>query len=567
MLTFKQLSFLIADGEKSAIYKNLEKKMNITFKQTALAVLLSSMLAACGSDDDGNNNESKIGQITTDTPTLQYLEVKESDEVFTVDLLTGLNNPANTNMTVVSFGDKVLDENGEPILNDLGNPDTSIVPYIRQLGAGTDKHVVFDREQGGLELKLTENQLKVQPFVWTDELAYGEVAHFKLQYFVDNGYDNGDDDFDNDLFERWVEIKVTGVEDPVETVEINAQDNFEAPIGYDIAISATVMPANATFKELTWKSADESIATVTQIEGEGQKAYVSGLTTGTVEISATSKSGEIVDTVIANVVAQPSGPVEVAIKVAGEDKNQINLEMDEYLQLDAVIDPDNLPADKNNLIWTTANDSVVTVDEAGKIYGAQAGASTTVRVTTETSGRNDDLTVNVVPSSNLWFGANLRFETGDYSGWELFTYEDAHLGTVITVSEQAAYSRDYGIEIDTTNSTGNPTLVLKADEMPQAIILADKKYKLSYWLNRTTGGSGWTGNYMDITTNAGGYQQLGGQNWYDMKLGWKKYEFEFDGKNWPQSGTTLNIRFPKGHIFYLDDVRFEDITPATETEE
>lgn len=547
--------------------------MKINFKQTALALLLSGILAACGSDDDDKNGESKIGQITTDTPTLQYLEIKESDEVFTVDLLTGLNNPANTDMVVVSFGDTVLDENGDPILNDLGEPDTSIVPYIRQLGAGTDKHVVFDREQGGLELKLTENQLKIQPFVWTDELAYGDEAHFKLQYFVDNGYDNGDDDFDNDLFERWIEIKVTGVEDPVETVEINAEDNFEAPIGYDIAISATVMPANATFKELTWKSADESIATVTQIEGEGQKAYVSGLTTGTVEISATSKGGEIVDTVIANVVAQPSGPVEVAIKVAGEDKSQINLEMDEYLQLDAVIDPDNLPADKNNLIWTTANDSVVTVDETGKIYGAQAGASTTVRVTTETSGRNDDLTVNVIPSLNLWFGANLRFETGDTSGWVLSGNDKPETAATMTVSNQAAYTRDYGLEIDTTNATERTTLELTAAEMPQAIIKKDMLYKLTLWINRTTPQAGWVGDFTDIIGRVGeDYNILKNdvgntQSWKNYQEGWHKFEYIFPGVNWAQNGTALKIRFPKGHIFYLDDIRFEDITPATEPEE
>lgn len=71
----------------------------------------------------------------------------------------------------------------------------------------------------------------------------------------------------------------------VENIKINSTKK-ELQIGEEIALTAEILPSNASNKNMSWKSKNETIATV---DKEGR---VKAITSGTVEIVATSNNGK-----------------------------------------------------------------------------------------------------------------------------------------------------------------------------------------------------------------------------------------------------------------------------------
>jgi len=71
--------------------------------------------------------------------------------------------------------------------------------------------------------------------------------------------------------------------DYVNSVEFDVT-TAEVAVGADVTITATVLPANATDKTLTWKSSKTSVATV--VDG-----VVTGVSEGSATITATANDG------------------------------------------------------------------------------------------------------------------------------------------------------------------------------------------------------------------------------------------------------------------------------------
>lgn len=76
-------------------------------------------------------------------------------------------------------------------------------------------------------------------------------------------------------------------------IKIN-QDNFSMEVGDTKKLTASITPDNVTNKTITWKSNDESIATINE-EGE-----ITAKKSGVVSIIASTSNGEI-DTIVVNV--------------------------------------------------------------------------------------------------------------------------------------------------------------------------------------------------------------------------------------------------------------------------
>ena len=76
---------------------------------------------------------------------------------------------------------------------------------------------------------------------------------------------------------------------PVEVTGISLnKSNVTVPVGTTAMITATISPSNATNKNITWTSSDDTIATVTSHTTSGSLANVSFKKTGTVTITATA---------------------------------------------------------------------------------------------------------------------------------------------------------------------------------------------------------------------------------------------------------------------------------------
>ena len=154
-------------------------------------------------------------------------------------------------------------------------------------------------------------------------------------------------------------VKVTGVSlnKTKTTIEPGATERLEA----------TVAPADATNKQITWSSSDTSVATVDANSGE-----VTGVAEGSAVITATTADGNFTAVCLVTVTAIPVSSVSL-------NKTELTLTVGADVQLIATVAPEN--ATNKNVTWTSNNESIATVDNTGKVTAVSAGTAN-ITVTT-----------------------------------------------------------------------------------------------------------------------------------------------------------------------------------------
>ena len=143
---------------------------------------------------------------------------------------------------------------------------------------------------------------------------------------------------------------------PVESVTI-IQPATEIIEGETIQLTVTVKPDDATDKTLTWASSDETVATV-------QDGTVTALKSGTATVTAMAGGQK------ANCTVTVTNPV-TAISL---DQTLLSLDAGEWVTLTATVTPDD--ADDKTVSWSSTDASIATVDNNGKVTGADAGTAT-----------------------------------------------------------------------------------------------------------------------------------------------------------------------------------------------
>ncbi len=136
--------------------------------------------------------------------------------------------------------------------------------------------------------------------------------------------------------------------------------------GKTLTLTATVQPANAYFKEITWSSSDEAVATV-----EDGKIVAKAL--GTTTITA-----ETHNHIKATCKVTVKNPEITATKIT-LNKTSLTLGKGESMTVTAEIEPTNTT--NKSVTWTTSNSSVATVS-GGKITAKNNGTAT---ITAKTS--------------------------------------------------------------------------------------------------------------------------------------------------------------------------------------
>lgn len=102
-----------------------------------------------------------------------------------------------------------------------------------------------------------------------------------------------------------------GANVPLEGISLSS--SYDIKVGEEKRLNIEYTPTQASNREVTWKSEDESIATV---DKEGR---VKGIKTGSVKIVATSKEGNKTATTIVNVIDKDN------VYVQNENKNNANI--------------------------------------------------------------------------------------------------------------------------------------------------------------------------------------------------------------------------------------------------
>ena len=163
---------------------------------------------------------------------------------------------------------------------------------------------------------------------------------------------------------------------PVEGISLN-QSTTTLYEGDSLSLTATISPSNATNKNVSWKSSNTSVATVSN-------GNVTAVKAGTATITVTTEDGGKTATCNVTVIAKVAG---VSI-----DKSSATLLEGETITLTATINPSN--ATNKNVTWSSSNSSVASVSN-GVVTALKAG-TTTITVTTEDGGKTATCYVTVI---------------------------------------------------------------------------------------------------------------------------------------------------------------------------
>ena len=164
----------------------------------------------------------------------------------------------------------------------------------------------------------------------------------------------------------------------VSAVELDSTELVLNMGGYQ-NLKATALPVNASNKAVTWESSDPAVVTV----ANGQ---VKAVGCGEAVISASAVDGSGAKAECSVRVIQ----MVTAVKIA-ETANPVVLNREGEMQLTAVITPEN--ATNKDVMWSSSDESVVTVSEDGVVYGVNGGSAVVTCTTVDGSEKNASINV------------------------------------------------------------------------------------------------------------------------------------------------------------------------------
>ena len=207
---------------------------------------------------------------------------------------------------------------------------------------------------------------------------------------------------------------------PVQSVGLN-NSTLELSEGEGAQLTAHFNPENATNKNVTWRSDNESIAKV------DQNGNVVGQTPGTTTITVTTEDGGKTASCEVTVKETP-----VAVTGVGLNTNKVELSVGEGNKLVATVTPE--AAANKEVTWSSNNPEVATVEQDGKVVAQKPGNAT---ITVTTKDGNKTATCEVIVKETPVAVTGVGLNTNKV---ELSVGEENKL--VATVTPEAAANRD-----------------------------------------------------------------------------------------------------------------------------
>ncbi|MDE5744884.1 MAG: Ig-like domain-containing protein, partial [Paramuribaculum sp.] len=185
-----------------------------------------------------------------------------------------------------------------------------------------------------------------------------------------------------------------------EAITLN-RGNAEITEGDYVKLTPTVSPENTTDKSVTWTSADETIATVDAL------GKVKARKPGTTHITATTANGI---TALCEVTVPT--PVIYADSISLNIQEE-ELTQGESAQLTATVSPEN--ATDKSITWTSADETIATVDETGKVKAINRGETDIIAITANGLTASYKVTVKVIDADSITLSLNdTIMAEGDY---------------------------------------------------------------------------------------------------------------------------------------------------------
>lgn len=162
-------------------------------------------------------------------------------------------------------------------------------------------------------------------------------------------------------------VTVTAANVPVTGVTLD-KTTASVAVGETLKLTPTVAPENATNKNVTWKSSNESVATV------AADGTITAKAAGTATITATTADGAKAATCALTVS-------NVAVSGVSLDKTTASVQVGKTLKLTATVAPAN--ATNKGVTWKSSNETVATVAADGTITAKAVGTATITATTVD----------------------------------------------------------------------------------------------------------------------------------------------------------------------------------------
>lgn len=160
--------------------------------------------------------------------------------------------------------------------------------------------------------------------------------------------------------------------------------SLEVYTGVSKTLSASITPADATTRDLTWKSSNTSVATV-------NGGTITGKSPGTAVITCIAKDGSKKSATCTVTVKQ--GVTSIAL-----NKTSATLGIGNTLQLAANVSPAN--ASDKTVSWASSNSGVAKVNGNGQVTGVGSGTATITCTANDGTGVRTQCVVTVSAVSN-----------------------------------------------------------------------------------------------------------------------------------------------------------------------
>lgn len=213
-----------------------------------------------------------------------------------------------------------------------------------------------------------------------------------------------------------LEARITKIVFDIKSKEIHQYENF--------TITPTFTPDNASNKNLTWSSDDETVATV-------ENGVVTGVGVGETTIMAVAQDGSN-KFAFCSVTVLPNYAESISLDLTSKLLNP-----GETVTLKATV----LPAtttDKS-VTWTSADEKVATVAADGKVTAVGAGTTTITAKTNDGTNLSASCTISVTGNSTIVNSSNVT------------TYLDIKTGSTLTLTDGSIYNINIAEEVEDVN--------------------------------------------------------------------------------------------------------------------
>jgi len=170
-------------------------------------------------------------------------------------------------------------------------------------------------------------------------------------------------------------------------------------VGQTLQLSATVAPANAANRNVTWRSSNTAVATV------NASGLITARAAGAVTITVTTQAGNRSASVTVNVTT----PAPTSVTIPGAATR--DLIIGDVLQLSANVAP---AAANQSVSWTSSNTAVATVNANGQVTATGTGTAT---ITAAAGNRSTQITVHVTSGRTYIFSTRW---VSNFLNWLLF---------------------------------------------------------------------------------------------------------------------------------------------------